>query len=79
MKVIMYDPPGGWQSGFPKVYSPQIGESLSDVLKRDGYPDWQDKTSITHTRFWEIDDKEIDDKEQETIAADNARYYKAIT
>lgn len=34
----MYDPPSGWQYGFPKPYLPKPGESVRDTLIRDGYP-----------------------------------------
>ncbi len=42
--MIIYDPPSGWQYGFPKAYNPLPGETLADTLRRDGYPqkeiDW---------------------------------------
>lgn len=33
-----YDPPSGWQYGFPKPFNPRPGESIRDTLIRDGYP-----------------------------------------
>lgn len=44
----MYDPPSGWRYGFPRPYRPLEGESLSDTLRRDGYPENELK-SITQT------------------------------
>lgn len=36
--TVLYDPPGGWRHGFPKPYQPLPGETLSQTLVRDGYP-----------------------------------------
>ncbi len=35
---MIYDPPSGWQYGFPKEYKPLPGETLAATLLRDGYP-----------------------------------------
>jgi len=35
---LQYDPPSGWQYGFPKPYKPLPGESIEETLIRDGYP-----------------------------------------
>lgn len=50
---MMYDPPGGWRYGFPKVYRPVDGETLEDTLERDGYPlPFADQYASRHCRFW---------------------------
>lgn len=50
----MYDPPSGWQYGFPKPYNPKEGEPVRDTLIRDGYPpELADKN--WPVRFWEHD------------------------
>jgi hypothetical protein len=36
--MLLYDPPSGWQYGFPKPYLPRPNEQLQDTLIRDGYP-----------------------------------------
>ena len=36
--TTFYDPPSGWKYGFPKPYNPLPGESITDTLLRDGYP-----------------------------------------
>jgi hypothetical protein len=60
IEVRVYDPPGGWQYGFPKPYNPIPGESLNDTLARDGYPQreiaqWakHDGSSVP-CRFWTV-------------------------
>lgn len=35
---MRYDPPSGWQYGFPKPYRPKPDETLEQTLRRDGYP-----------------------------------------
>lgn len=48
----LYDPPGGWQYGFPKPYNPRPGESLAETLLRDGYPQREiDAGNAEHCRF----------------------------
>ena len=37
--TLLYDPPSGWQYGFPKEFKPLENESLRDTLIRDGYPE----------------------------------------
>ena len=42
--MLLYDPPSGWQYGFPKEYKPErdddgVTEHISKTLKRDGYPE----------------------------------------
>jgi hypothetical protein len=50
-KITLYDPPSGWQFGFPKPYEPLEGESIEDTLKRDGYPESM-MNLAQWTRFW---------------------------
>jgi hypothetical protein len=49
---MFYDPPSGWQYGFPKKYEPLPGESLEDTLRRDGYPEKEIAQGMAdHCRF----------------------------
>jgi len=50
-----YDPPSGWQYGFPKEYKPLPEEKLEDTLRRDGYPERLMEVAMMATRFWETD------------------------
>lgn len=50
--VMMYDPPSGWQYGFPKEYRPLDDESIDDTLRRDGYPEYMIVQGMgKYTRF----------------------------
>lgn len=53
--MTVYDPPSGWQFGFPKPYKPLPGETLADTLKRDGYPVGvlRMTDAAKYCRFWE--------------------------
>ena len=51
----MIDPPGGWQYGFPKPYTPLPGETLVEWLVREGYPAVEAEWAINHLRYWETD------------------------
>jgi hypothetical protein len=52
--MLIYDPPSGWQCGFPREYKPRPGESVADTLRRDGYPEKLDPESAArYCRFWE--------------------------
>lgn len=51
----MIDPPGGWQYGFPKPYTPLPGETLVEWLVREGYPAVEAEWAINHIRYWETD------------------------
>jgi hypothetical protein len=51
-----FDPPSGWKYGFPKVYSPKPGESFTDTLRRNGYPEDLMDIAFENTRFWEEED-----------------------
>ena len=52
MEVTLYDPPSGWQYGFPKPYLPHEGESIEQTLLRDGYPQEElDWGAAKHVRF----------------------------
>lgn len=50
--MTYYDPPSGWQFGFPKVYAPLPGETLEETLLRDGYPRQLMDLAMRATRFW---------------------------
>lgn len=50
--MTIYDPPSGWQFGFPKPYKPLPGETLAETLKRDGYPERMMDVA-KYCRFWE--------------------------
>jgi len=51
--ALLYDPPAGWQYGFPKPYNPLPGEKLRDTLVRDGYPNEESalEIAVAHCRF----------------------------
>ncbi len=50
--TVLYDPPSGWQYGFPKEFKPLENESLRDTLIRDGYPkELADQFGDKHCRF----------------------------
>lgn len=52
MKV--FDPPSGWQYGFPKKYAPLPGEDIEDTLRREGYPEsFLRQGMAKYVRFWE--------------------------
>jgi hypothetical protein len=53
-----YDPPSGWQYGFPKPYTPLPAENLRDTLRRDGYPEKLMELAEGYTRFWETEEEE---------------------
>ncbi|WP_028752720.1 hypothetical protein [Rhizobium leucaenae] len=53
MTTTIYDPPGGWRHGFPRVYNPHPGETLEDTLVRDGYPEKEVGIGAKYCRFWE--------------------------
>lgn len=56
--VLMYDPPSGWEYGFPKPYRPLIkDEPWAVTLLRDGYPQSLIDELAYHTRFYEVDDE----------------------
>lgn len=57
-KVTYYDPPSGWQYGFPKVYAPLPEESFEETLLRDGYPRHLLDLAMLATRYWEADSSE---------------------
>jgi len=62
MKITIYDPPSGWQYGFPRQYLPQPGETIEETLLRDGYPQREiDNGGASHIQFWE---QEIDSEIQ---------------
>jgi hypothetical protein len=49
-----YDPPSGWQFGFPKAWPKGLvrsDETLAAQLKADGYPAHEIPVAIGHTRF----------------------------
>lgn len=50
-RPMLYDPPSGWQYGFPKVYRPNPDESIEDTLVRDGYPRKMAEELGKYTRF----------------------------
>ena len=49
----IYDPPSGWQFGFPKEYKPLKGETFEETLFRDGYPQRLINQGMAkYCRFW---------------------------
>jgi hypothetical protein len=61
MNTTMYDPPSGWQFGFPKFYHPEPGETVEQTLVRDGYPAEDAELGAKYCRFWDL--KDLDDFE----------------
>jgi hypothetical protein len=56
--MLFYDPPSGWMYGFPKPYKPLDGESLTETLLRDGYPQKEiDNGGAKHVRFIGVRDE----------------------
>lgn len=47
------DPPTGWAYGFPKLFIPNVGESLGDWLVRQGYPEKDRELGEKYSRFIE--------------------------
>lgn len=48
---LIYDPPSGWQYGFPQFYMPIGGETVEQTLIRDGYPEKEAEFAAQHTQF----------------------------
>ncbi len=49
-----YDPPSGWQFGFPKAWPKGLKptqENLKNQLTLDGYPAKDIPLALKHTRF----------------------------
>jgi hypothetical protein len=46
----LYDPPSGWQFGFPKIFPGT--RSTKDQLIADGYPAADAEWAAKHCRFW---------------------------
>ena len=64
MKVLMIDPPSGWQYGFPKPIP--NGYIKSEMLMRIwfqslGYPEKDIDMALKYSRYWE---QEIDDGDE---------------
>lgn len=54
-KILMCDPPSGWQYGFPKPFTLRDGETLDEWLLRKGYPhDLIMKGFGRYCRFFEV-------------------------
>ena len=51
---MLYDPPSGWQFGFPKRWPQGLErtkENLAIQLIKDGYPIEDIPLAVKHTRF----------------------------
>jgi len=65
-KVLMIDPPSGWQYGFPKPVHEEfhtLGDDfdLGRWLISEGYPEIFIELAVKHSRYyWEADDKEFE-------------------
>jgi hypothetical protein len=58
-----YDPPSGWQFGFPKPWPVGLSvtqENLKTQLTRDGYPAKDMALALKHTRFGGFYEKTTD-------------------
>lgn len=67
-KVLMIDPPSGWQYGFPKPVHEEfhtLGDDfdLERWLISEGYPEQDIELAVKHSRYWEADDKEFKGQE----------------
>jgi hypothetical protein len=55
-KVLIIDPPSGWQHGFPKILPQELvgnTEGLSEWLVANGYPEEDLELALKHSRYWE--------------------------
>ena len=63
-KVLMIDPPSGWQYGFPKPVHEEfhtLGEDfdLGRWLISEGYPEKDVELALKHSRYWEVEEEDI--------------------
>jgi len=66
MKVLMCDPPSGWQYGFPKPCPRNLigDKEFQNWLVKNGYPQHLvDKGLTKYTRWWEADISEAEYKD----------------
>jgi len=61
-KVLMIDPPSGWQYGFPKPVHEEFYTLGSDFdlarwLIAEGYPEQDIELALKYSRYWEVDDE----------------------
>ena len=59
-KVLVIDPPGGWQYGFPKPIRDEfytLGDDfdLARWLISEGYPEKDIELALKYSRYWETE------------------------
>jgi hypothetical protein len=63
LKPTWYDPPSGWQYGFPKAWPDGLERTQENIeiqLTLDGYPDKDVSFAAWHCRFGGFDEKTTD-------------------
>ena len=50
-QIMMVDPPGGWQYGYPKEY-PGNETRYRQQLRESKYPEDQIDFAAQHSRYW---------------------------
>ena len=63
LKPTWYDPPSGWQFGFPKAWPPDLVPSAENIKNRlilDGYPLTMLDMATRHCRFGGLHEETID-------------------
>lgn len=63
MKRTIIDPPSGWMYGFPKSLPPEYGPTfdLRQWFLANGYPEKDVALALRHSRYWEVDEPDVDD------------------
>ena len=49
---VWYDPPSGWQFGFPALWNRKEYPELEDFLKAKGYPENMIEAGVRYGRMW---------------------------
>lgn len=60
-KVLMFDPPSGWQYGFPKPIPQKCLDDDTEFkryLVQNGYPDHMLDMAFKYSRYWEASDED---------------------
>ena len=60
-KVLMIDPPGGWEFGFPRPLPEKYKDNILGFLVGHGYPQekiWEYGEHFYY-RCWEVDEEEL--------------------
>lgn len=60
-KVLMFDPPSGWQYGFPKPIPQKCLDNDTEFkryLVQNGYPDHMLDMAFKYSRYWEAESED---------------------